>query len=479
MISDEIERASNPDDNSDIDLFSSTNNKSTDIEEETVEEADTNVQSQSKLYSTNDLVAHVPAFLTKETVEELRLEDELQELYTGFNSKSKYVWLANLGKPSYSFGGRSYEPHDIHFRVGIKTLMDKFNHEYNLQLDSCLITRYKSGEQSLSLHQDNEAILDGSHPIVVTSIGSSRTLQFWDSGSEHSGTLMKEVRIVQGDLLIMKPHCQDVLWHNVLPNYSTSRSGIRYALSFRRMANATSSNQQEQQPELPHLITSSPVEKDLEPHPKTGFMVHPSRLQQQQQQQQPSVKANTLTTPLADNNNSNKNHARHLIIGDSMVNGLHVSGSTCIFRGGIRPHEVLGLLPSSMDLLHPKHYDDVRSVTLVVGTNALNISYPSKATPLLDVVDDYERLVDDLRKLFPNARIGLYNVLPRVYRYEETRERIELFNSIFELACRRMKGIFWIRQYMEFIDHSGNLRQDLQARNSFEAQGESYYGSCY
>ena len=60
MISDEIERASNPDDNSDIDLFSSTNNKSTDIEEETVEEADTNVQSQSKLYSTNDLVAHVP-----------------------------------------------------------------------------------------------------------------------------------------------------------------------------------------------------------------------------------------------------------------------------------------------------------------------------------------------------------------------------------------------------------------------------------
>ena len=31
MIYDEIERASNPDDNSDIDLFSSTNNKSTDI----------------------------------------------------------------------------------------------------------------------------------------------------------------------------------------------------------------------------------------------------------------------------------------------------------------------------------------------------------------------------------------------------------------------------------------------------------------
>ena len=243
-------------------------------------------------------------------------------------------------------------------------------------------------------HPNNEAILDGSHPIVVTSIGSSRTLQFWDSGSEHSGTLMKEVRIVQGDLLIMKPHCQDVLWHKVLPNHSTSQSGIRYALSFRRMANATSSNQQEQQPELPHLITSSPVEKDLEPHPETGVMVHPSRLQQQQQQQQPSVKANTLTTPLADNNNSNKNHARHLIIGDSMVNGLHVSGSTCIFRGGIRPHEVLGLLPSSMDLLHPKHYDDVRSVTLVVGTNALNISYPSKATPLLDVVDDYERLVE-------------------------------------------------------------------------------------
>ena len=94
----------------------------------------------------------------------------------------------------------------------------------------------------------------------------------------------------------------------------------------------------------------------------------------------------------------------HLIIGDSIVKGLNVEGSISICRGGIRPNEVLQLLPASMDILRPGQYDDKRSVTLIIGTNPLNFPRPNKGMPLLDVIYDYEKLIHDLRDLFPNAR---------------------------------------------------------------------------
>lgn len=470
MISDEIEKAPSPNvsnsdsKRSDIDLFSTTGNANEDTEavDYTVIRDDTDINTQDPVSDlvddhkvTESLISHTPAFLSKEAIEELRLEQELQELFSGLNNGNKYIWLANLGMPVYSFGRGSYEPNDILACIGVKSLLDKINLAHNLQLDSCLVTRYISSDVALSLHQDNEEILDGSHPIVVTSIGGPRTLQFWDSNSENNGELIEEVELIQGDLLVMKPGCQEVLWHKVLPNQSPTASGIRYALSFRRIK-PTILSQQEQHPLQPPLTTSSPAQ-ELKPQPGTGFLVHPSRIHQS------STRVNTAAA-LPITHSSNKATAKHLIIGDSMVNGLRVSGSTCIFKGGIRPHEVLGLLPSSEDLIHPNHYDDVRSVTLVVGTNALNINNPNKATPLLDVVDDYERLVDDLRTLFPNARIGLYNVLPRASTYHETRERIGLFNSIFEHASRRFKRIFWIRQYSDFLDEYGYMREDLYGK---------------
>ena len=84
---------------------------------------------------------------------------------------------------------------------------------------------------------------------------------------------------------------------------------------------------------------------------------------------------------------------------------------------------------------------------------------------LLDAVFDYEKLVRDLRALFPNARIGLYNVIPRAYSCIETRDRIQMFNSIFENhASNYLKNVFWIRQFSVFLDQWGFLREDLYGR---------------
>jgi len=116
--------------------------------------------------------------------------------------------------------------------------------------------------------------------------------------------------------------------------------------------------------------------------------------------------------------------------------------------------------------LSPDQYDAIRSVTLVVGTNALNVPKSGKVVPLLDVVYDVEKLIYDLTLIFKNARIGVYNVIPRAFTTVETRDRIALFNDIFSRhGVKVFKNVFWIKQYWEFIDHNGYLRKDLYGKD--------------
>ena len=177
-----------------------------------------------------------------------------------------------------------------------------------------------------------------------------------------------------------------------------------------------------------------------------------------------SITLRLLKPDCASQNNTTA-HPKHLIIGDSLVNSLRVPGSVSICKGGIRPAELLHLLPGSTDIVHPDSYPHLKTVTVVCGTNALNVKKAGRGMSLLDVVFDYEKLIHDLQTLFPNARIGLYNVIPRAYSCIETPERIQLFNSIFEQhVSNHLKNVFWIRQYSVFLDQWGFLREDLYGR---------------
>ncbi len=92
--------------------------------------------------------------------------------------------------------------------------------------------------------------------------------------------------------------------------------------------------------------------------------------------------------------------------------------------------------------------------------------------PLLSVVEEYEKLVHELMVLFPNAKLGLFNVIPRAYKCEETRHRIESFNNIFDKhVVYRLKNVTWIRLYWEFIDERGFLRSDLYGKLGVHLKG--------
>ena len=488
MISEELERTA-PNDET-VTLFSNQSAEESiehDSEESSIEEPPTEEQPPQELlivkeptqnlttvpkvnHELDNLVSHLPSFLSPAVIRELNVENELCALYTETHPRAKYMWLTDSQVP-YSFGGKKYHPQSLSKWNSISSIMRKINEDQNLDLDSCLIARYQLGSDSVSLHQDNEEIIDNAHPIVIAPFGTSRSLHFFDSYSEASGNLIMEVAPVQGDIVIMNPGCQEKLWHKLLPNQAPLPDGPRFALSFRKL-NVV--HQATLTCPLNNVdpITSTPIPKDLHLLPN-GFGVHPERaaviLERAEQSSTVTPTVHSTRIPpqesIMDNRSQPVTCPKHLILGDSLVKGLQVPRSVSICKGGIKPGEVLQLLPSSTDLLHPDRYSDIRTVTLIVGTNALNVNRPNKGMPLLNVINDYEKLVNDLRAIFPNARLGLYNVLPRVYSCPETRNRIEMFNDLFDShITTRLKNVFWIRHFYDFLDEFGYIRHDLYGK---------------
>ena len=83
------------------------------------------------------------------------------------------------------------------------------------------------------------------------------------------------------------------------------------------------------------------------------------------------------------------------------------------------------MLPSSKDILPVEAYDNIKTLNLVVGTNVMDINDSSQTIPLLEVINDYHELIPELRQIFPNARIGLFNIM-KLFIY-----LIQLLNDFF------------------------------------------------
>ena len=368
--------------------------------------------------------------------------DRLQEVQFDidklFNSgqNCKYVWLSKH-RCTYEFGSRALKSQNIDHSEHITSMMDDLNREFNFQLDSCLITRYKAAGDIISRHQDNECIIDQHHAICNISMGSSREIEFWSTGKEGTGMLVKQIFMQEGSLVIMQPGCQQRLWHKVLEG----EAGTRFCLSFRHY-NAVC------EPESPKVLSIPKAQS-------TPIPVQPTT----------SKKSNGRTNNPKVPPKSNSVAHHHLVLGDSLVKGLNLKDTIHICKGGIHPDQVLQLLPNFTDVLPTKDYDKVLTVTLVVGTNALNVSGHSDPKPLLDVFNDYNKLINDLKLIFPKARIGLFNVIPRAYSCRETLFRIEQFNTFFsEHVANHMENTFWIRLYWEFVDSRGYLKQYLYGK---------------
>ena len=383
----------------------------------------------------------------------LSVRSDVETLFQ--HNNTKYVWLSQH-KSTYSFGNRTLSYIDIQNSKHISTMMQNLNEEFGLTLDSCLLSRYMTGSDATSRHQDNEDLIDQDHAICNVSIGSPRDIQFWSSPNEKAGALIHHINMHEGSLVIMHPGCQQKLWHNVLPGVP----GQRFCLSFRR------STCQQDIPLSPvisnvfpaTLAQSTPLAKST-----TKFIPLPPPRPLKNGFPESFIQDHMKTH--GQNSDLERKYPTHLVIGDSLVKGLKVPDSVHICKGGIHPSQVLQLLPGSCNILPPEQYNNIQTLTLVVGTNAINVTGYSDPIPLLQVIHDYENLVNDLKKLFPNARIGLFNIIPRSYTCRETLHRIEIFNSLFsQHVAHTWNNVVWIKLYWEFVNMFGYLKPELYGR---------------
>ena len=102
------------------------------------------------------------------------------------------------------------------------------DHAYNL--NSCLVTRYKTGSDFIPPHRDDEPVFNPDSEIVTVSIGSCRTMKFVDN----SGKSLQELKLEDKSVLISSRKSQNFWQHSIEKTNETC--GVRYSFTFRHIA---------------------------------------------------------------------------------------------------------------------------------------------------------------------------------------------------------------------------------------------------
>jgi alkylated DNA repair dioxygenase AlkB len=139
------------------------------------------------------------------------------------------AWAGDLG---YRYSGQTLEPRPF-TRAG-RQLLDLVCGRVGEPFNHVLVNRYRTGEDSMGLHADDEPEL-GRDPVVATvSLGSAR--RFIVRSRRKQDRDGQDLRLGHGALLVMGGTCQRYYVHGV-PRELTAR-GERISLTFRRLLRA-------------------------------------------------------------------------------------------------------------------------------------------------------------------------------------------------------------------------------------------------
>ena len=97
-------------------------------------------------------------------------------------------------------------------------------------VNSCLITRYKSGSDFIPPHRDDEPLFNPESEIATVSIGGNRTMKFVYNTSQESQDLVLEDKSV----LVMSRKAQDYWQHSI--EKTDEVCGVRYSFTLRHIA---------------------------------------------------------------------------------------------------------------------------------------------------------------------------------------------------------------------------------------------------
>ncbi len=139
------------------------------------------------------------------------------------------AWAGDLG---YRYSGQTLEPRD--FTPTARRLLERVRAETGESFNHVLVNRYRSGDDSMGLHADDEPEL-GRDPVVATvSLGAVRRFVVRPRRKQDGDG--QDLWLGHGALLVMGGACQRHYVHGV-PREAGAR-GERISLTFRRLLRA-------------------------------------------------------------------------------------------------------------------------------------------------------------------------------------------------------------------------------------------------
>ncbi len=146
---------------------------------ELLDKAISRKRSEIQSKSPNDFVDYFENFIAKPSVQYQTICTELSKL--NFKPSSDNVitkWLTATGQNyvwSSTKGSQTVkQPLNLSEYPAIMSLMLDINSRFGANLNSCLVSYYKSGKSKIRYHSDDETSMDNSQGIYVVSLGVER-----------------------------------------------------------------------------------------------------------------------------------------------------------------------------------------------------------------------------------------------------------------------------------------------------------------
>jgi alkylated DNA repair dioxygenase AlkB len=139
------------------------------------------------------------------------------------------AWAGDLG---YRYSGQTLEPRA--FTPAAGRLLARVRVHIGASFNHVLVNRYRSGDDSMGLHADDEPELGPDPLVAIVSLGSARRLVV--KPRRKDGHERQDLELGHGTLLVMGGTCQRYYVHGVPRQAGTS--GERISLTFRRLLRA-------------------------------------------------------------------------------------------------------------------------------------------------------------------------------------------------------------------------------------------------
>ena len=148
------------------------------------------------------------------------------------SSKDKTV-STYFGPVPYEYSGVSHKAQSFDGYPNLQKWLALSNERYG-EGNAMNITYMPSEKAFLSLHSDDENVIDQSKPISTLSIGDcTRDVDFFHKFSKGRHIAVKSLTVQEGSVYVMKEGCQDHFRHRVTA--TKKFTGERFSLSIRNV----------------------------------------------------------------------------------------------------------------------------------------------------------------------------------------------------------------------------------------------------